>query len=1104
MSQAHQIFFDATGKRRIYSNLILSCLALLLATGAVYTSYYLFSLAGIHRSVSDNQSMPSATRNNSAILYNNTHKNGFKTLYEQLKQVETIILPTYTIGIDHDPQSIDQKYVSLHEDVEFLSATRNTHYERFLLMSSKDYNEQPVNRQHDASIGTDIQTFLSPEVVQNIAKDVISRGANGIIIDIDLSLIKNQQLNGSYQNWIDQTESVMDANDLKLGFVISTESLNNFNRTLFANADVLYITQDYGTNFETQATIAQSVVSMSKNEQQKVIYELPSVSSQIDSANKKSLRSNFSYGEVQNKLLDKTLERSLNQVNVSASDTLNYQVSDAISAFNYISEIRSLSGAQALEHLQFAVSDPGFEEYSTWSLLNEPTADSVKNQYSLLEDSYATLDLKNDGAGQIYTLEAEPKLGKRTLEIDATTGLVTKSTVTDLSEPAHIKRKGHNKNQIALTFDDGPHPVFTKKVLDVLDRYNVKGTFFVTGDNVTRNPEITREIVKRGHEVENHTYTHPYMSELTPEAAFSQIQATTDIIQQVTSQQVSYFRIPYSHWAYGTTPSDVDFLLSLKKSGLEADEYDIDSKDWELKTSDEIVAKVINDIATNRDTASQILLHDAHENTEITIEALPRIIEYLQAQDFDIVPVSQLGKFSNPLNSSSGALLAIRLKQNVQANLVWINTVLIIAAMFRYFWIFSGAWLYVNKNFLRGFFLPNQALDDRDKPEVAVLISCYNEEAVIKNTINAVFANTYKNFKLVIVNDGSTDQTAAIVKRLKRKSKYKKQMVFYDRKNEGKAKALEYGIRRTKSKWIIFCDADTIFAPDTIEKFVDTTTKYKKLGAVAGKIQVGNAQSFLTRSQVIEYGLSHILIKSSQDASNMITVVPGALGMWNRKALMDAGGFSSDTLAEDADTTMRLISLGYAVKYRSDITARTEAPESFKMLYKQRTRWQLGNLQSLAKHRRGLFRRKYGTLGFLGMPLFYIEIISALVFPMLFVYTVIGLIGRFTAWEITLPNNVRFANSPAMLFIGAVLLFTEFSTYLIAIAFENTHGVSRRKLFLTIPYYVTVYKLFMSYSSLVALSRAIRGTLQGWGHLKRTASVELSTTYKPAESQQTA
>src|SRR5712675_1321086 len=182
---------------------------------------------------------------------------------------------------------------------------------------------------------------------------------------------------------------------------------------------------------------------------------------------------------------------------------------------------------------------------------------------------------------------------------------------------------------------------------------------------------------------------------------------------------------------------------------------------------------------------------------------------------------------------------------------------------------------------------------------------------------------------------------------------------------------------------VVTIDADTEIEPDAIGKLIRHFSD-PKIGAVAGNVKVGNRSRWLTRWQALEYITSQNMEKRAFDLLNCITVVPGALGAWRKKAIEDAGGITADTVAEDADLTIAIRRLGWHIDYEEEAIAWTEAPETPGVLIRQRFRWTFGTLQSFWKHSGTLFRPKYGTLGLIALPnIFVFQLLLPLISPVI-------------------------------------------------------------------------------------------------------------------------
>ncbi|MGR9048358.1 polysaccharide deacetylase family protein [Halobacillus faecis] len=191
----------------------------------------------------------------------------------------------------------------------------------------------------------------------------------------------------------------------------------------------------------------------------------------------------------------------------------------------------------------------------------------------------------------------------------------------DFSLENHLHEEG---KEVALTFDDGPHPEVTRKILDVLDKYEAKASFFMIGKRVGYYPEVTQEVSERGHEIGNHTWNHPRLSRLSDDQIHQQISSTQTILEQVTGQKVDLLRLPF-----GNMPS-----ANYQEEGNVVP-WTIYSEKWEdLKPE-----AVAEDILYEVEDGSIILLHDLQLSTVETVDLL---LEKLTAKGYKVVPVSHL------------------------------------------------------------------------------------------------------------------------------------------------------------------------------------------------------------------------------------------------------------------------------------------------------------------------------------------------------------------------------------------------------------------------------------------------------------------------------
>ena len=188
-----------------------------------------------------------------------------------------------------------------------------------------------------------------------------------------------------------------------------------------------------------------------------------------------------------------------------------------------------------------------------------------------------------------------------------------------------------NKKQIAITFDDGPHPYQTKEILQILDRYGVKATFFMVGVNVRNYPDVAKEVIKRGHEVGNHTFTHSHLDLLDQSSVFDELARCEGTLEELCEYRPHLFRPPEG--------AITDHVLQCAHDGdYEIVLWSIDTRDWEIKNAERIVECVLSQIKSG----DIILMHDYIGRGTQTPQALERLLPELIAKGFEPVTVSQL------------------------------------------------------------------------------------------------------------------------------------------------------------------------------------------------------------------------------------------------------------------------------------------------------------------------------------------------------------------------------------------------------------------------------------------------------------------------------
>ena len=257
-------------------------------------------------------------------------------------------------------------------------------------------------------------------------------------------------------------------------------------------------------------------------------------------------------------------------------------------------------------------------------------------------------------------------------------------------------------------------------------------------------------------------------------------------------------------------------------------------------------------------------------------------------------------------------------------------------------------------------------------PLVSILVPSYNESKTLKNCINSLLKQSYDNTEIVIIDDGSTDDTLEIARAL---AKEHKKIRTFSKKNGGKSTALNMGISKAKGSIVVCIDADSMFVKNTVEQLV-LSFHDPDVAAVGGNVKVANRHGLLGRQQALEYITGLTLHRRTFAHLGCMQVISGAIGAFRKDIVEAVGGYSSDTIVEDMDITIELVKRGYKVVYNPLAVAYTEAPQGLRNFMRQRYRWTFGGLEVLSKHRSIIGSRQNKWLGLLGMPYF-------LVFPWL-------------------------------------------------------------------------------------------------------------------------
>jgi cellulose synthase/poly-beta-1,6-N-acetylglucosamine synthase-like glycosyltransferase/spore germination protein YaaH/peptidoglycan/xylan/chitin deacetylase (PgdA/CDA1 family) len=649
---------------------------------------------------------------------------------------------------------------------------------------------------------------------------------------------------------------------------------------------------------------------------------------------------------------------------------------DAVTAYNELRASERL-GVQGTALWRLGSSDS-----SLWPVWDATHADDTAR--AKLADLPPGPDLILEGDGDIWHIADVPKQGKRSITYDPATALITSEKYEAYPLSYDIDQIGTAKNKIALSFDDGPDRRWTPEILDILKEKKVPGIFFVIGDQANRTPDLLKREYNEGHEIGNHTWTHPAFDDISRTQVKWELNLTQRLIESTLGVKSLFFRPPYGIDHQPEYAEEVAQLPYPQELGYIIVGQRIDPDDWRM-TEDKHqrpAQEIADDVVRQAKNGNIVLLHDGGGERAQTVAALPLIIDQLRAKGYQFVSVANLlGKTRADLMLP----LTFRERMAAQADgfifgiFQWsrfaIATVFILGIV-----LVSGRAVIIGILAIIEKLRPDPAKLAEPPPGVTVLIPAHNEESVIVQTVQSVLHSDLNEIHVIVVDDGSSDRTLELLQGNFGKND---RVQIIHQVNQGKAAALNNALSYAKTEFVVTIDADTEIERDAIRKLLRHFSD-PKVGAVAGNVKVGNRSRWLTRWQALEYITSQNMEKRAFDLLNCITVVPGALGAWRREAIEAVGGITADTVAEDADLTIAIRRLGWRVTYDEEAIAWTEAPETPGQLIRQRFRWTFGTLQSFWKHSDTLFRPKYGTLGCVALPnIFVFQILLPLVSPVL-------------------------------------------------------------------------------------------------------------------------
>ncbi|MEM6829871.1 MAG: glycosyltransferase [Bacteroidota bacterium] len=421
-------------------------------------------------------------------------------------------------------------------------------------------------------------------------------------------------------------------------------------------------------------------------------------------------------------------------------------------------------------------------------------------------------------------------------------------------------------------------------------------------------------------------------------------------------------------------------------------------------------------------------------------------------------------------------------------------------------------------------------------PSISLIAPAYNEGMTIVENIKSMLSLEYNNYDVIVVNDGSKDdtlpkvikaydleevpfyvngkvKTASIRGIYKSRNKAFRKLTFIDKKNGGKADALNAGINVSSSRLVTCIDVDCIIENDALQRMVKPFMEDAETIASGGVVRIANScvvehgklvkvnlpTNRLARFQVLEYLRAFLMSRMAWAKMNGLLLISGAFGMFDRKLVLRAGGYNTDTVGEDMELVVRMRSLldkenkKYKVNLIPDPLCWTEGPTTNKVLGKQRNRWARGTFEVLKEHRKVFLNPKYKVMGILSYPFWlFFEWLAPFVEGFGLIYTFSHLFFGTISWKYFLGFTILVYFFS--LFISTFTLYTE------EISFHKYKGVkSQLKLFLAAVLEPFIFHPRNTWWSLKGHWDLLKG-IKSWGEMTREGFAQNTKsvpTYQP-------
>ncbi|MGP3949066.1 bifunctional polysaccharide deacetylase/glycosyltransferase family 2 protein [Streptomyces sp. 7N604] len=597
---------------------------------------------------------------------------------------------------------------------------------------------------------------------------------------------------------------------------------------------------------------------------------------------------------------------------------------------------------------------------------------------------------------------------------------------------------------VALTYDSGPDPVWTPRLLDLLRKHHAHATFFLSGAQAAREPDLVRRIRAEGHEIGSFTYNKTDLGSVSAFRNRLELSLTQTALAGSAGVSTSLLRLP------NTTQADTmcggEWRAARRAA---ADGYLLVAADGPYrKPSQGLIRQYTQTDAAYRETKKLLGDRNVKEFTTVTAGlGMPSAN----------APVSAIDR-----GQGRGLIWVQTLGHAFVSAMTWVLGITGGLALLRLVMLVVLARTHVRR--LQRFRPGSPWLREVNEP-VTVLVPAYNEEAGIEGTVRSLLASTHPYLQIIVIDDGSTDRTADIATWIN-----DPRVQVIRQPNAGKAAALNTGLAYARYDIVVMVDADTVFEPDAMYRLIQPLA-HPAIGAVSGNTKVANRRRMLGRWQHLEYVFGFNLDRRMFEVLECMPTVPGAIGAFRRDALLGVGGVSEDTLAEDTDLTMALWRAGWRVVYEESAIAWTEVPTKLGQLWRQRYRWCYGTLQSMWKHRRALGEvgpaGRFARRGLTYLTLF--QVLLPLLAPVVDVFALYGAL---------------FLDPVQSVGVWLVFLVVQMAGAGYALRLDR----ERLRTLWAMPFQLLVYRQLMYLVIIQSVVSALLGTRLKWHRMQRSGS----------------